>query len=181
MGVAGCGGLGSNAAVALVRAGLGRVILVDFDVVEASNLNRQYFFQADLGKKKAEVLRDRLREINPRVEVQTHVCRLTPGEVAPIFGAAEVLIEAFDRAEAKRWLIEAWCRAFPDRPIVCGNGLSGLGPLAELTVKRVGPIYFCGDGRTDSTQGLCSTRVAIVANMEAHTAIELLVQARGGK
>lgn len=179
VGLAGCGGLGSNAAVALVRAGVGRLILVDFDVVEESNLNRQYFFRSELGRNKAAVLAERLRDINPEVELEVHEEKIEPGSVDRLFGRADVLVEAFDRAESKRWLLEAWIAAQPGKPVVCGNGLSGRGQLEDLKVTRLGPIYFCGDGKTDMSLGLSAPRVAIVANMEAAVAIEWLLEKAG--
>lgn len=176
IGIAGCGGLGSNAAVALARAGAGSLILVDFDVVEESNLNRQYFFLSDVGKLKVLSLAGHLRAINPDIEIATHDVRLTPELVPGIFETADILIEAFDRAEDKRWLIETWCRHFPSRHIVCGNGLAGIGNTEKLRVLTSGTIHFCGDGESDMSMGLCAARVAIAANMQANVALELLVQ-----
>ena len=173
--VAGCGGLGSNAAVALVRAGIGTLILVDHDVVEASNLNRQYFFQADIGRAKVEALADHLWAINPDLQLELLRRTLTPELVPTLFAAADLLIEAFDKAESKQWLIEAWCRAFPDRTIVCASGLSGLGNSEAIQVRRAGKIILCGDETTDMSAGLCSARVAVVANLQANCAIEVLV------
>lgn len=176
VGVAGCGGLGSNAAAALVRGGVGRLILVDRDMVEVSNLNRQYFFQGDVGKKKVEALAAHLKAIYPGVELSKHCIELAPGNISQLFGEADLLVEAFDKAESKEWLIEAWCRLFPGRPIVVGNGLAGCGRTGDLKVTEAGSIYFCGDGVTDMHMGLCSARVAIVANMQANVAIELLLK-----
>jgi len=176
VGIAGCGGLGSNAAVALARAGVGRLILVDHDRVERSNLNRQHYFQSDVGKVKVEALAAHLRAINPDIELILHDIELTPANTPEIFREADVLIEAFDRADRKRWLIESWCRAFPDRPIVCGSGLSGVGNTNALRVHSAGCIHFCGDEESDMAQGLCAARVGVVANMEANVAIELLVK-----
>jgi sulfur carrier protein ThiS adenylyltransferase len=173
--VAGCGGLGSNAAVALVRAGLGRLILVDHDVVEASNLNRQHFFLSDLGRSKTDALADHLRAINPGVRLELRQQTLTAADVPPLFSAADLLIEAFDRADAKRWLIESWCRAFPKRKVICASGVSGLGRTEALAVRRSGNIILCGDEESDLSEGLCAARVAIVANMQANLAIEALV------
>jgi sulfur carrier protein ThiS adenylyltransferase len=175
VGVAGCGGLGSNAAVALVRAGVGSLILVDHDVVEASNLNRQHYFIADIGRRKVDALADHLRAINPGVSLSVHDAEITPDGVGPLFDAADVLVEALDRAESKRWLIGSWCRLHPDRPIVCGNGLSGYGRTEDLVVERVGNVVFCGDGETEMALGLCSARVMAVASMQANVAIELLL------
>ena len=176
--IAGCGGLGSNAAVALVRAGVGKLILADFDSVETANLNRQHYFQADVGRKKVTAISEYLKTINPELELIVHDVKLDPDNLASIMGSADVLIEAFDRAEEKQWLIETWTRLFADKPMVCGNGLSGLGDTDTLKVTKVGRIYFCGDGTTDRSMGLCSARVAIVANMEANITIELLVRGK---
>ena len=172
--IAGCGGLGSNAAVSLVRAGVGCLILADFDVVEVSNLNRQYFFQSDIGKPKVEALAGHLRNINPQVQLVLHKVELTPELISNIFAEADLLIEAFDKAENKHWLIESWCTAFPKRPIIVGSGLSGCGSTETLKVHKSGNIYFCGDETTDMSLGLCAPRVAIVANMQANIAVELL-------
>lgn len=174
IGIAGCGGLGSNAAVALVRAGVGSLILVDFDRVEISNLNRQYYFQSDIGKTKAEALGEHLRSINPKVNTIIHLIKLSFKDTSEIFKNADLLIEAFDNAESKRWLIESWCSAFPGKAIICGSGLGGIGRTNSLLVHSSGNIYFCGDEESDSSMGLCSSRVAIVAGMQANVAISLL-------
>jgi sulfur carrier protein ThiS adenylyltransferase len=173
--IAGCGGLGSNAAVALTRSGVGSLILVDFDRVEPSNLNRQYFFQSDLGEPKVHALARHLRAINPAIQLTTHETRLTSERVVALFAEADLLIEAFDHAGSKKWLVEAWCKAFPEKAVVIGNGLSGAGHLDELRVQRVANMYFCGDGRTDMSMGLSAPRVAIVANMQAAVAVEILM------
>ncbi len=174
VGIAGCGGLGSNAAVALVRAGIGKLILVDFDVIELSNLNRQYYFQADIGKSKVDALSSHLLNINPDVVIVKHDIELTPGDIPVVFGEADLLIEAFDRAENKHWLIETWCKSFPEKPVVCASGVSGIGNSSAIEIKSAGNIYIIGDEKTDSSIGLCSARVAIAANMEANIAIEIL-------
>jgi len=176
VGIAGCGGLGSNAALALTRAGIGRLLLVDFDVVEESNLNRQQYYLEDVGKKKVVVLAERLRAINPDLRVEVFDVRLEPDALDQIFAEADLLLEAFDRAENKRWLIEAWCRIFPERPIVVASGVSGLGRTETLQVLRSGRIIVCGDRSSDVREGLCAPRVAIAANMEANEAVAWLVE-----
>lgn len=174
VGIAGCGGLGSNAAVSLARAGIGRIVLVDGDVVDASNLNRQHYFQQDIGTPKVEALSAHLRAINPGIEITAHYIDLIPEGVAPLLGGVDLLIEALDDAGSKRWLIDAWCRLNPGRPLVGGNGVSGYG-RTELAITHAGNVHFCGDGRTDPDAGLCSARVALVANMQANLAIQLLM------
>ncbi len=178
VGIAGCGGLGSNAAVALVRAGVGHLILADHDVVEASNLNRQHYFQHDLGKKKVEALASYLRAINPDVELVLHDIELTPENMPGIYEEADLMIEAFDSADSKRWLIESWCVAFPERPIVAASGVSGCGKTESMHVHSSGNIHVCGDERSEMTMGLCAARVMMAASMEANVAIGLLTGER---
>lgn len=172
--VAGCGGLGSNAAVALTRAGIGRLILIDHDVVEPSNLNRQHYFLDDLGQLKVDALAGHLRRIQPTIDLDLRPRQLAPADVAGL-GAADLLLEAFDRAEAKRWLIEAWCAAFPGRWLIGASGLSGLGRTEQIQVRRSGRLIMCGDFASDMAEGLCAARVAMVAAMQANLAVECLV------
>jgi sulfur carrier protein ThiS adenylyltransferase len=174
--IAGCGGLGSNAAVALVRAGIGSLILVDFDRVEVSNLNRQYYFQADIGQKKVEALSSHLKAINPAIRLTLIDRKIIPSDIPKIFTGANLLIEAFDSADAKSWLIESWCMAYPEKPVVCASGLSGIGKTEAIIVRRMGMIHIAGDGESDMSIGLCSARVAIVANIQANIAIEILMK-----
>ncbi|NIN34839.1 MAG: sulfur carrier protein ThiS adenylyltransferase ThiF, partial [Gammaproteobacteria bacterium] len=129
--VAGCGGLGSNAAVALARAGIGKLIIVDNDIVEVSNLNRQYFFLADVGKRKIDAISAHLLAINPELQLEMHFVVLTRENVPVLFAGADLLIEAFDRAESKAWLIENWCTHFPHKPVICASGLSGYGDTSS--------------------------------------------------
>ncbi|WP_372798707.1 sulfur carrier protein ThiS adenylyltransferase ThiF, partial [Pontiella sp.] len=98
VGIAGLGGLGSAIAVALARVGVGRLILADFDVVEPSNLNRQQYFIDQLGRTKAEALEENLNRINPYVTYEAHCVKVTPGNMADLFGSVDVMVEAFDRA-----------------------------------------------------------------------------------
>lgn len=174
VGIAGCGGLGSNAAVALTRAGIGGLILADYDRVEESNLNRQHYFQQDIGKIKVDALAEHLRAINPNIIINPAVIKLSPEKIAEVFKEADLLIEGFDKAESKRWLIESWSSAYPDRAIICGSGLAGIGRTNSLKVHSSGNVYICGDEESNSSMGLCSSRVSIVACMQANVAIELL-------
>lgn len=175
VGIAGCGGLGSNGAIALARAGIGRLILADMDAVETSNLNRQHYFLDDVGSPKVEALKDQLLRINSSLLIDSFALEVTSGNAVEMFLQADILIEAFDRAENKQWLISTWSTHFPERPVICGNGIAGIGKTNDLQVTRAGNIYFCGDMKSELSQGLCSARVAIVANMQANVAIDLLV------
>ncbi len=173
-GIAGLGGLGSNVAVSLVRSGLGKLIVADYDTVELSNLNRQFYFLEDIGKKKTEALAVYLKKINPGLILDAHWIKLNRKNVCNVFKGANILIEAFDKAEEKAWLIEAWSECFPEKPIIVASGLAGYGKTDLLRVERSGNIFICGDGKSDSSLGLNAARVAIVANIQANVAIEIL-------
>lgn len=173
--LAGAGGLGSNAALVLARAGIGTLILGDFDKVEPSNLNRQAFFLSDINKPKVEALSYYLYQINPKLKVIKYNEELNPQNIIEYFKDADLLIEAFDLAENKIWLIETWMLHFPHKPVILGNGLGGYGKTDLLKVRREGNLIICGDGISGMDLGLCGARVAIVANMQANLAIEYLV------
>ena len=177
VGIAGAGGLGSNVAVSLARAGVGRLIVADFDRIEPSNLNRQQYFTRQIGRRKVAALRENLRAINPFSEYTVHAVRVTRANAGRIFKDAEILVEAFDKAAAKRMLIDAWLSLHPDRPIVAASGLAGFGKNGKLHTRRLGSLYICGDEESQCPKGISpmAPRVAIVANLQANLVVELLV------
>jgi sulfur carrier protein ThiS adenylyltransferase len=181
VGIAGAGGLGSNVAVALARAGVGRLVIADFDRIEPSNLNRQQYFIDQVGERKVEALRKNLLAINPYSLYETHDVRVTRRNAAKIFARVDVLVEAFDRAEAKEMLIETCLTRFPGRPIVAASGLAGYGGNRKLHTRRMGNLYICGDEESQPPKGVSpmAPRVALVAAMEANLVVELLVKMRG--
>jgi len=177
IGIAGCGGLGSNCAVALARAGVGRLVIADFDVVTAENLDRQYYFLDQVGQKKVRALHETLLRINPDIAVEAHDLRLGPGEIAHVFRNCRVIIEAFDRAEMKRMIIEAVMEHFPDKFIVVGSGLAGYGGNNELRTRRLGNLFICGDEISEVSAELppLAPRVAAVAALQANQALEIVM------
>jgi len=181
IGIAGAGGLGSNAAVSLARAGAGRLIIADFDKIEPSNLNRQQYFINQIGERKVEALRENLKKINPFSEYIVHDVKVTRGNTEGIFGEADILIEAFDKAEEKGMLITTWLSLHPDRPIIAASGLAGYGKNRKLHTRKLGGLYICGDEESLCPAGISpmAPRVAIVANMQANLAVELLIKLRG--
>lgn len=183
VGIGGAGGLGSNAAVSLARAGVGRLIIADHDRLEPSNLNRQQYFTDQVGRKKVEALRENLLRINPFSTYEVHAVRLTPRNIPKIFKEAEVMLEAFDRAEAKQMLIETWLRAFPGRPVVAASGLAGFGGNSRLKTRALGDLYICGDEESRCAPGISpmAPRVGVVANMQANLVVELLAAMKGFK
>jgi len=180
VGIAGAGGLGSNAAVALARAGIGKLIIADYDRIEMSNLNRQQYFWAQIGKVKVRALLENLRKISPFSEYVGHHVRLTPKNIPRIFKTVDVMIEAFDLADQKEMLLETWISHFPDKPIIMASGLSGFGQNRKVRTRKIGNVYICGDEESEAKEGISpmAPRVGIVANMQANLALELLVKAK---
>jgi len=178
VGIAGAGGLGSNVAVSLARAGVGRLVIADFDRVEPSNLNRQQYFVDQVGERKVEALRENLLAINPYSLYEIHAVRIGRRNAATIFGRVDVLVEAFDKAEVKEMLIEASLSKFPGRPVVAASGLAGYGCTARIRARRLGNLYICGDGTSQCPEGVSpmAPRVALVAGMQANLVVELLVR-----
>lgn len=180
VGIAGAGGLGSNAALALARAGVGKLIIVDSDRVEITNLNRQQYHWSQIGMPKVEALVANLRKANPFSEYVGIRRRITAANAARIFAEADLLIEAFDRADQKQMLIEAWIAHYPERPIIAASGLAGFGENSKIRQRRVGDLYICGDEVSEPRPGISpmAPRVGIVANMQANLTLELLVKRR---
>ncbi|MDQ7798011.1 MAG: sulfur carrier protein ThiS adenylyltransferase ThiF [Candidatus Edwardsbacteria bacterium] len=177
VGIAGCGGLGSTAAVALARAGIGKLIIADFDVVEPSNLNRQQYFVEHIGQPKVEALKEIIQKANPFAEVECHQVRITPDNVAHLYKTADIIVEAFDLADQKLMLAEAVQKQMPDKPLVIGNGMAGWGDNNLLRTRKVGNIHICGDEVSEAGpgMGLMAPRVGLAACMEANQALEILL------
>lgn len=175
VGIAGAGGLGSNIAVSLIRAGIKKLITADFDRIEMSNLNRQQFFYHQVGSFKVEALKENLVKINPYAEINAHCAKIGPENVRDIFGKADILVEAFDRADMKAMLAAAWMSHYPDRYMVMASGLSGYGKSNEIQTQVSGKLIICGDQETAPEQGLIAPRVAIAANHEANAVIEIIL------
>lgn len=175
--VCGLGGLGSNVAIALARAGVGRLILIDFDRVDVSNLNRQQYLARQVGELKAAALAENLRAIAPYTELEPHAERVTEDNFASLLAGADVICEAFDRPEAKAMLVNGVLERFPDKYLVAASGMAGFGSANRISTRRVTKrFYLCGDGTSDvdDGSGLVSSRVLVCAAHEAHMIIRLL-------
>lgn len=177
VGIAGLGGLGSNAAVSLARAGIGRLVLVDFDKVEKSNLNRQYYSLDQVGKPKTEALKENIEKINPEVIIETHNKKLEKGSIEKTFEDVDVVIEALDRAEMKTIFVEEVLSKLPDKPVVAASGVAGYGHSDRITTKRLGNLFMCYDEHAKSSDDdvLMGPRVALMANWEANLVLEIIL------
>ena len=178
VGIAGLGGLGSAVAIALARIGVGTLILVDFDIVEPSNLNRQHFFIDQIGKAKTEAMKEILASINPYVKVFTHRVELNRMNIPQLFKMADVIIECFDRAEEKAMILETAAELLPDTFIIGASGLAGYGDSNSIKTWRItGKMYLIGDleKAAEPGRGLMAPRVGIAAHHQANLAVSLLI------
>lgn len=176
--VAGLGGLGSNIAVMLARTGVGRLLLVDFDTVEPSNLNRQNYSIRHLGMNKTDALRMQIEEINPFISMETRNARVSSENVEEIFSGYDILCEAFDRPEAKSDLVNTALLKLPGARIVAASGMAGYGSSNAIkTVKSMGRLYVCGDFESEAGpgSGLMPPRVQICAGHQANMILRLLL------
>jgi len=177
IGIAGLGGLGSNAAVSLARAGIGRLVLVDFDIVEKTNLNRQYYFLNQLGMKKTDALKENIGRINPDVIVETHEIKLKKGAMSKLFRDVDVIIEALDSAEIKTAFIEEILLKLPNKPLVGASGVAGYGNPSRIRTIKSENLYMCIDEQAKSSDEdiLTAPKVCLMANWEADLALEIIL------
>ncbi len=177
VGIVGAGGLGSVVAENLARAGVGKLVIADFDLIEPSNLNRQRFTVAQLGTPKVDALAENIRSFNPFTAVDAVHERITAENCRQIFSGCGIIAECLDSASEKAAIVTALRNHHPESFIVAASGLAGLGNGSSIkTVKATARLYIVGDMTSDADQGLglFASRVGIAASMQAHVIIQLL-------
>jgi sulfur carrier protein ThiS adenylyltransferase len=178
VGIAGLGGLGSTVAVALARAGIGRLIIADFDKIEPSNLNRQHYFVNQIGRYKVDALTENIKMINPDVKIKGHILKLTEDNIPQIFAEADVIAECFDKADQKQMIVETVLTKMTRPAIVSASGLAGYGKSNQIQTRRVSKrLILVGDTKTGTDTGLPLTapRVWIAASHQANAIVEILI------
>ena len=179
--VCGLGGLGSNIAIALARAGVGHLHLIDFDRVDLTNLNRQQYAVGQLGQYKTDALRETLSLVSPYCDVTCDTIQVTEENLPDLLKTEDYICEAFDRAEAKAMLVSGVLEHFPEKYLVAGSGLAGLGSANTIQTRRISKrFYLCGDGTSDSSVGLglVASRVLVCAAHEANMILRLIAGER---
>lgn len=179
--ILGLGGLGSNVAILLARSGIGFLKLVDFDTIEASNLNRQQYRVSHIGMKKTEAMKSIIREINPFVEVDILDIKVDRENIYSIVGDIEIVVEAFDRAETKAMTLEELLTD-KNKIVVSASGMAGLGSANEIVTRKIKDnFYLIGDNYSDYEEysGIMSTRVMICAAHQANMVLRLILEEKG--
>lgn len=175
--VCGLGGLGSNIAISLARAGIGRLILIDFDRVDITNLHRQQYKASQIGEYKTDAMTENLKEIAPYVEIQSHNVRVNESNAYDLMKDADIICEAFDNAECKSMLTDTVLEKMPDKFFVAASGMAGMdSPNSIKTRKITDKFYLCGDGVSDVNDniGLVAPRVMLCAAHQAHTVLRII-------
>lgn len=176
--IAGLGGLGSAIAIMLARIGVGQLLLVDFDTVEPSNLNRQSYYLSHLGMKKVDAMKHQLANINPFIQVETVYTKVSSENVCPLFKEYDVICEAFDDPKAKAMLVNTALEKLTDIKIVASSGMAGyFSSNAIITTRKFSRLFLCGDMQNESKQGsgLMAPRVQICAGHQANMTLRLLL------
>jgi sulfur carrier protein ThiS adenylyltransferase len=179
VGIAGAGGLGSNCAAALTRCGIGSLVITDFDIVEKSNLSRQFYFTDQIGMIKTAALKKNLLRIRPDIEIIALQEKVNEKNAAIIFAGCDVIVEAFDKAEMKEMIIKAVQKNLPGIPLVVGSGLAGWGNTEIIKYRKLDEtLYLCGDEISEATSDMppLAPRVGIVASMQANAVVEILLK-----
>jgi sulfur carrier protein ThiS adenylyltransferase len=179
VGIAGAGGLGSNCAIALARSGVGTLVISDFDIIEESNLNRQYYFTDQIGKLKIVALRENIARVNPDILIITFEEKLNSFNIPEVFKGCDIIIEAFDTSDMKEMLIQAVQLKLPGVPLIIGSGVAGWGNSDSIKCRKIdNTLFVCGDEISEVSEDLptMGPRVGTVANMQADLAVDILMK-----
>ena len=175
--ICGLGGLGSNIAISLARAGIGKLILIDFDRVDITNLHRQQYKANQIGCYKTEALAENLLEIAPYTEVKAVTTKITEENFTDLLKDADVVCEAFDNAESKAMLVNGVLEQFSQCYLVAASGMAGMDTPNTIKTRKVTKrFYLCGDEVSDveDSIGLVAPRVMLCAAHQAHTVLRIL-------
>lgn len=177
--IAGLGGLGSNIAIMLARIGVGHLLLVDFDIVEPSNLNRQSYYISHLGLPKTIALKQQIEQINPFIKVDTKTIKITEDNVTELFSDFDIICEAFDKPDQKSMLVNTALEQLPHVKVVSASGMAGFDSSNLIkTTRPMKNFYLCGDLENGARvgKGLMAPRVSVCAGHQANMILRLLLE-----
>jgi len=175
IGLAGAGGLGSNCALNLVRSGFKRLKIVDFDIITASNLDRQFYFRDQVGMSKVEALKTSLLRVNPGLELEMINKKIEKPDIKDLFNDCDCVVECFDKAEYKSMFVEELLRL--GKFTVSASGLGGVGSSDEIKIhKRGRNLVIIGDLKSDINNApALSPRVNVAAAKQADVVLEFVI------
>jgi sulfur carrier protein ThiS adenylyltransferase len=172
VGIAGAGGLGSNCALNLVRVGLNKFTIVDFDSIDPTNLDRQFYFYDQVGMPKVEALKKNLERINPDIDIKIVKSKIEKDNALKLFDDCDVVAECLDVASSKKMLVEELLKA--KKFIVAVSGLGGIGSSDDIRVHKIkSNLVMIGDLKSDIChRPALSPRVNIAAAKQADVILE---------
>lgn len=148
--IIGCGGLGSNGAITLTRTGFKNFILIDYDKVEISNLNRQFYFLHQIGIPKVKALKENILKINPDCYVEEYEERITPENIENFMHKGDIIMEAVDSAQTKALILNTAIKL--NKKVVSASGVCGYGNSEEIKIKRINNnVSIVGDFESDNS------------------------------
>ncbi|MGV6826870.1 MAG: HesA/MoeB/ThiF family protein [bacterium] len=177
--IIGMGGLGSPAAMYLAAAGVGRLVISDFDRVEVSNLQRQIIHrQSDIGELKAESARRTLLDINPACDVEALDFTLDQDTLGEWISAVDLVVDCSDNFPT-RFAVNRACVA-ASKPLVSGAAIRMEGQIISFLPGEDGPCYQClydpdlGDAETCAMEGVLAPLVGVIGSLQAMQAVMIL-------
>ena len=176
--ICGLGGLGSLIAIELGRLGVGSLLLIDYDVVEPTNLARQQYNLSHIGLKKTDAIAKQLNEIAPLTNVLTRNIRLSRENISELLDGYPIICEAVDKPETKALLTEVILSECPNTTIIGASGMAGHGPGNTINAKQLLPrLFMVGDGESEGEEGigLMAPRVGLCASAQATLVMRLLL------
>lgn len=172
IGIAGVGGIGSNVAMHLVRSGFTDFKFGDFDKIEESNLNRQFYFQDQIGKYKAEMLCENLKRINKKGHYFFSVIKFDRDNIKDYFSDCDIIVDGFDKKEYKSLLVEEFYNS--GKLLICVSGIGGKNTESIVTVKKGNNFYIVGDLHSDiDNYATYSHKVCTVAAKVAEIILQI--------
>ncbi len=176
IGIAGCGGIGSNVAVNLVRSGFKKLKLVDFDLIEHSNINRQFYFCSQIGQKKVFILKDNLLKINFDLDIECVDSKIDFDNVIGMFDDCDIIVEAFDNPACKAMFVAKLINS--GKLIVGCSGVAGIGNSCDIKINKIKDnLIIVGDMVSEVKNSFpISPRVNVTAAIMADYILEYTVK-----
>lgn len=176
--ICGLGGLGSAVAISLARAGVGNLHLIDFDVVELTNINRQQYSLQQLGLEKPKAMEEEIRRFSPYINIKTTFVKLNEENMGEVLKDDDLICEAFDVPEEKAKLTNFILSEMPNKILIGASGMAGYESSNLITTRKItNNFYLCGDGITEICDdfGLMAPRVMICASHQSNMIIRLIL------
>lgn len=176
--ICGLGGLGSVIAIALARVGVGHLLLIDYDTVDATNLARQQYYLSDIGRYKTDALKAHIEQMGTLTTIDTSTTKLNEENIVPLLANYSIICEALDAPEMKAMLVNTALTHLPDAVVVSGSGMAGYASGNLIQCKQLlSRLYIVGDGTSEGEDGigLMAPRVGLCAHAQATQIMRLIL------